>query len=168
MNIVRVSDPTALPLQDCFEAMYGIPAGSASDVPEMLADHSTRPGFVMVVAFEGSAVVGFGYGFTGEFGQPWTEAMAAALPPGTPWLGGHFEFAEFGVLPSHRRQGIGRAIHDAVFEPLPHDRAILTVLVDNGPARAFYSTRGWEVVLEPFTPGPKTFAILGLNANGLQ
>jgi ribosomal protein S18 acetylase RimI-like enzyme len=66
------------------------------------------------------------------------------------WLTGQFDFAKFGVMPSHQRRGIGTRLHDALLSGLPHQRAVLTVLEENQSARAFYRRQGWHALYEGF------------------
>jgi ribosomal-protein-alanine N-acetyltransferase len=64
-------------------------------------------------------------------------------------LGEEAEIVSLGVLPDHRRCGIGSAILDAVWgEALLRgaERVVLEVASDNEAARALYAGRGFTVV----------------------
>ena len=133
----------------------------------MLAEHAARQGFRICAALDGASgqLVGFGYGFTGQPGQPFRDALAAAMGPvaAEQWLTGHFEFAEFGVIPARRRQGIGGRLHDALFSGLPHRRAVLTMRTGQQPAREFYEGRGWVTLYHDFfaPSGSGPYVVMG-------
>jgi ribosomal protein S18 acetylase RimI-like enzyme len=129
--------------------------------------HAGREGFVFLGAFEpGGRLVGFVYGYTGAPGQWWYDRVAAALDPArrVEWLERpHFELTELAVDPAYQDGGIGTRLHDAVLEDLPHERALLSALADNGRVIRFYEHRGWRLLLRElrFEPGRPRFAILG-------
>ena len=129
--------------------------------------HAGRAGFVFLGAFEpGGRLVGFVYGYTGASGQWWYDRVAAALDPArrADWLERpHFELTELAVDPGYQDGGIGTRLHDAVLERLPHERALLSAIADNGRVIRFYEHRGWRVLLSElrFEPGRPLFAILG-------
>jgi ribosomal protein S18 acetylase RimI-like enzyme len=141
-------------LQSVYEAMYGMPRGSASGFDSMVTEHSRREGFRLCAAFDEKSdrLVGFAYGFTGYPGQPWRDSLASAMGPEAAklWLIGHFEFAEFGVISRVRRRGIGTRLCRTLFSDLPHSRAVLTVREANEPARRFYEKRNWIVLHQGF------------------
>jgi ribosomal protein S18 acetylase RimI-like enzyme len=129
--------------------------------------HAGRDGFRFLGAFgPGDRLVGFVYGYTGAPGQWWYDRVAAALGPAAraEWLEPpHFELTELAVDPAHQGSGIGSRLHDAVLDGLPHDRALLSALADNGRVIRFYEHRGWHVLLPElrFEQGRPLFAILG-------
>ena len=129
--------------------------------------HAGREGFLFLGAFEpGGRLVGFVYGYTGAPGQWWYDRVAAALDPARrgEWLERpHFELTELAVDPSYQGHRIGSRLHDAVLERVPHERAILSALADNGRVIRFYEHRGWQLLLRElrFEPGRPLFAILG-------
>jgi ribosomal protein S18 acetylase RimI-like enzyme len=141
-------------LQSVYEKMYAMPAGSGDGFCPFLVEHSQRKGFRLCAAVDEvhDQLVGFGYGFTGQPGQVWRDSMAKAVGAemAAKWLTGHFEFAEFGVIPSLRRRGIGTRLYDAVFCGLPHRTAVLTVREENVPATAFYDRFGWQALYQGF------------------
>ncbi|SNY62516.1 GNAT family N-acetyltransferase [Paractinoplanes atraurantiacus] len=116
---------------------------------DTLPTHAARAGFKCRAAWDGDEMVGFTYGYTGDFGQWWTDHIAARVSPelSREWLGGHFELVELAVLPSHERRGLGTALHDALLDGLPHRVALLTATDDeNAPARRLYDRKGWRVL----------------------
>lgn len=116
--------------------------------------HCERRDFRLDAAFDGDALVGFAYGYVGDLGQYWPDRVAAALgaEEAREWVGGHFEVVELAVRASHRRRGIGGALHDALMADPPSDRALLsTDDGDDAPAARLYRSRGWRrlALLEP-------------------
>lgn len=111
--------------------------------------HRVRDGFRLARAYDGAALIGFAYGYTGQLGQWWTDNAQKVLGPevaGT-WLGGHFELVSIGVLASARRRAIGRSLMRVLLEDLPHDRWLLMTSADaDDPARRLYASEGWHVL----------------------
>ncbi|WP_412540447.1 GNAT family N-acetyltransferase [Longispora sp. K20-0274] len=112
--------------------------------------HAGRDGFRCAAVREEGRVVGFAYGYTGGFGQWWTDRVASLVAPGlvAEWLGGHFEFVELAVLPGYQGRGLGAALHDALLADLPHERALLSTWRFDTPARRLYLNRGWVPLVE--------------------
>jgi ribosomal protein S18 acetylase RimI-like enzyme len=77
--------------------------------------------------YDADALVGFAHGYTGEFGQWWTDSAREVLEPQVDeaWLGGHFELVSVGVAGAARRAGIGRGLMRALLDRLPHERLLL-------------------------------------------
>ena len=75
------------------------------------------------------------------------------------WLDRHFEFVELAVDPIHQRRGIGGALHDALLQSLPHDRALLSTWQEERPARSLYLSRGWRIVVQKLD---ESSSLLGL------
>jgi|SRR5271170_8790 len=85
-------------------------------------------------------------GFFGLIGWGKTDPVGFALALA---LGEEAEIVSLGVLPDHRRCGIGAAILDAVCGQARlrgAERVVLEVAWDNGAARALYGGRGFTVV----------------------
>lgn len=107
--------------------------------------HASRDGYRLVTAVDGSGVVGFGWGYTGQRGQYWSDLVCDALPAAITdeWVGGHFEVVELAVLPAYRGRGIGRALHDKLLESVT-SRCLLGTSDDlNDPAVRLYLAAGW-------------------------
>jgi ribosomal protein S18 acetylase RimI-like enzyme len=149
-------------------------AGALSDewARDRLPTHATRDDFVFLVACRGGAVVGFGYGYTGSYGQWWTEHVAAALTDRQRevWLDPpHFEIVELHVLPSSQRQGIGSALLAQLLSRQPHDRAVLSTQRGSRKARSFYAKNGWEELATiDFGPGYPPYVALGKRLTGVS
>ena len=178
VTIISLSRPEVfgqlVAIQSVYEAMYAMPSGSADEYRPILIEHSQREGYRLCAALdqESDQIIGFGYGFTGGPGQTWRDDLAKAVGAevAAEWLTGHFEFAEFGVIPSMRRQGIGTLLYEALFSRLRHDRAVLTVREENEPARGFYDKQEWEVLYEGFfaQSGRGPYIIMGKILNEVR
>ena len=85
-------------------------------------------------------------GFFGQVGWAKTAPVGFALAFA---LGDEAEIVSLGVLPSHRRCGIGSAILNAVCGEARlrgAERVVLEMATDNEEARALYAGRGFTVV----------------------
>ena len=85
-------------------------------------------------------------GFFGRVGWAKTAPVGFALALA---LGEEAEIVSLGVLPDHRRCGIGSAILDAACDEAllrGAERVVLEVASDNEAARALYAGRGFTVV----------------------
>lgn len=142
-------------------------AGALSDewARDRLPRHAERDDFVFLVSRGDGRVIGFGYGYTGAYGQWWTEHVAAALTDGqrAVWLDPpHFEIVELHVRPSSQRQGIGSALLAQLLSRQPHDRAVLSTQLGSRKARSFYAKNGWQELAKiDFGPGYPPYLALG-------
>lgn len=142
-------------------------AGALSDewARDRLPRHVARDDFVFLVAHEEGKIVGFAYGYTGSYGQWWTEHVAAALTAGQRemWLDPpHFEIVELHVLPSAQRRGVGSALLAQLLSRQPHERAVLSTQLGSRKARSFYAKNGWEELASiDFGPGYPPYLALG-------
>ena len=142
-------------------------AGALSDewARNRLPVHIDRADFVFLIAREAGETIGFAYGFTGAYGQWWTEQVAAALTPAQRelWLDPpHFEIVELHVLPAVQRRGVGSALLAQLLSRQPHDRAILSTQLGSRKARSFYAKNGWQELAEiDFGPGYPPYVAIG-------
>jgi len=143
-------------------------AGALSDewATDRLPAHMRRADFVFLVARgDGDAILGFAYGYTGEYGQWWTERVAQALTDEqrADWLDPpHFEVVELHVRPAWQRTGIGSALLAQLLTRQPHDRALLSTQAGSRKARGFYAKNGWRELAEvDFGPGYPPYLVLG-------
>ena len=164
---IELVDP--LPLRDQLRDVHraALGAGALSDewANERLPRHVTRPDFVFLVARDRDAIAGFGYGYTGAYGQWWTDRVARALTPAqrADWLDRpHFEVVELHVRPSAQRRGVGSALLAQLLSRQPHRRAVLTTRSASTSARRFYAKNGWEELAEvDFGRGYPPYIALG-------
>jgi 2,3-bisphosphoglycerate-dependent phosphoglycerate mutase len=117
---------------------------------QQLTTHASREGFRCVTVRFGDRLAGFGYGYTGELGQWWSDRVAerAPQPVVDEWLGGHFEFVELAVDPRWQGRGLACALHDALLLDLPQHRALLTTYRDDRTAPRLYRRLGWSLLHE--------------------
>jgi GNAT superfamily N-acetyltransferase len=134
---------------------------------EHLPRHTTRPDFdfLCAVAPEGE-LAGLVYGYTGGYGQWWTDRVAAAMTAETraAWLDPpHFEVVELQVRPSAQRRGVGRRLLTELLARQPHDRALLTTH-EHGPGLPFYARLGWRRLADlRFEASGPLMAVMGLD-----
>jgi GNAT superfamily N-acetyltransferase len=130
-----------------------------------LPAHIERLDFVFLVAREGGELMGFSYGYSGAYGQWWTEHVARALTAAqrAEWLDvPHFEIVELRVRPAWQRRGVGSALLAQLLTRQPHDRAILSTQSGSRKARAFYAKNGWsELAGVDFGVGYPPYLVLG-------
>jgi GNAT superfamily N-acetyltransferase len=142
-------------------------AGALSDdwARERLPRHREREDFLFLIALEEGRISGFVYGYTGAYGQWWTDSIARALTPEqrTTWLDPpHFEVVELHVRPSRQREGIGSQLLAQLLTRQPHDRAVLSTQTGSRKAREFYAKNGWaELADVAFGPGYPPYLVLG-------
>ena len=132
-----------------YDAVFGDHPSESAWREAVWDRHRVRSGFRLARAYDGDGLVGFGYGYTGEPGQWWTDRARTALAPavGRAWLGGHFELVSLGVLDRARRAGVGRSLMRALVRDLPHDRLLLMTTDDPADAaRRLYAAEGWHVL----------------------
>src|ERR1700722_6702421 len=64
----------------CYDEVFGDFDDFRTWSDDLFTRHAVRSGYRLVVATEGSAVAGFGWGYIGERGQYWTDLVCDALP----------------------------------------------------------------------------------------
>ena len=142
-------------------------AGALSDewASDRLPRHAARDDFVFLAARDDGTIVGFGYGYTGEEGQWWTDRVSRALTEAqrVEWLDPpHFEIVELHVRPSRQRRGVGSALLARLLTLQPHDRALLSTQAGSRKARGFYAKNGWtELASVDFGAGYPPYIVLG-------
>jgi ribosomal protein S18 acetylase RimI-like enzyme len=144
-----VTEDESRALFELYDAVFGDQPDYATWRGEVWDRHTRRAGFRLATAYDGVRLVGFGYGYTGEHGQWWTDRAATVLSPevAEEWLGGHFELVSIGVLDVARRRGVGRALLDRLTGDLAHPHWLLMTTANaDDPARHLYARAGWEVV----------------------
>jgi hypothetical protein len=82
--VSRVTETDGEELWPVYLAVFGEPGDYGDWRGEIWNRHAARAGFRLVRAWDddaGRRLVGFGYGYTGERGQWWTDQVAAVLEP---------------------------------------------------------------------------------------
>jgi ribosomal protein S18 acetylase RimI-like enzyme len=132
---------------------------------ERLPRHAERDGFVFLAARHEGMVIGFGYGYTGAYGQWWTDHVARSLTreQRAEWLDPpHFEIVELHVRPAYQRAGIGSRLLAQLLTRQPYDRALLSTQRSSRKARGFYAKNGWtELADVDFGAGYPPYLVLG-------
>jgi ribosomal protein S18 acetylase RimI-like enzyme len=142
-------------------------AGALSDdwARDRLPLHASRNDFIFLVAREHGEIAGFGYGYTGSYGQWWTECVARSLTVAqrAEWLDPpHFEIVELHVRPPSQRRGLGSALLAQLLTRQPHSRALLSTQLGSRKARDFYAKNGWlELANIDFGAGYPPYIALG-------
>ena len=129
----------------CYDAVFGDRPDFVQWRSQMYGPHCARDGFRLALATEQDAVIGFAWGYIGSRGQYWSDLVEQALPQvAHEWVGGHFEFVELAVLPSHRRHGLGQLLLDSLLADVDR-RCLLSTSADEGdPAVRLYRRNGWQ------------------------
>ena len=142
--------------------------GRVTGLEHTLRRHATREGFRAFGAFDSAdQLVGFSYGYTSQPGLWWREQIAPALDQQQRehWLADAFELAELHVHPAAQGNHLGSRLHDWLVRDLPHATALLSVMHRSLRARALYTSRGWQTLVQDlrFSTEPATpFSVLGL------
>ncbi|MBO9625810.1 MAG: GNAT family N-acetyltransferase [Microbacterium sp.] len=131
---------------ECYREVFSDAEDFDGWLAGMFDRHARREGHRLVVASVDDEIIGFAWGYVGEFGQYWTDLAASALPEpvSAAWLGGHFEFVELGVRPKLRGAGVGRALHDALLDGVDRRALLSTADDDADPAVQLYLRSGWR------------------------
>jgi len=134
-----------------YRASFG--AAPNSEGPEQF-DHQRasfdelrgRRGFRLSVARLAGGLVGFAYGAFLLPETRWWNGMCEPLPEEMTAETGDrtFSLVDMGVLPEHRRRGIGRALHDAVLRGCGAERATLAVEPRLESNQWLYQSWGWR------------------------
>jgi len=142
---------------------------------ELMRRHASYPGFRALLVrgtgggAGGSDVVGFSYGFHGEPGQWWYDAVSAALsrtigPSLTEsWLADCVEVAEVHVRTAQQRRGIGTRMLTSLTGGRPERTAMLSTPDRETTARRLYRRMGFRDLLTgySFPGGSPPYAVMG-------
>jgi ribosomal protein S18 acetylase RimI-like enzyme len=132
---------------------------------DSLPRHAARDDFCLLVAGEAGRAVGLAYGYTGAYGQWWTDRVAPALAESVrrEWLDPpHFEVCELHVRPDRQRRGLGERLLDELLASQPHERAVLTANPAKSQPLPFYRKQGWiELGEVSFGAGFPAYVVLG-------
>jgi GNAT superfamily N-acetyltransferase len=141
------------------------PARAAEERRSFMRVHALRTDLVLATADDDRGLAGFCYGYRGEPGQYWHDAVMRALPAtdADRWFGSCREIAELHVRPDAQGHGLGRALLRAALEGATERSAALSVLdAADSPARHLYDAEGFTAVLPAFRfPGnPLSYAVM--------
>jgi len=110
----------------------------------------TRPGFRLLLARDGSEVVGFAYGYRLPVDTSWWGNLLEVMPQDFTGETGERTFAviEMAVRKPWRRQGVAAGLHTRLIEGLAVERVTLTVRPEPeaAPARSAYAAWGYRGV----------------------
>jgi ribosomal protein S18 acetylase RimI-like enzyme len=107
-----------------------------------------NPTFTLVTAEAADELVGFAYGMALRPDTQWWSGMTEPLPDEltAEWKGRTFAIIDVAVREDYRKQGIGRALLDALLASRPEQRATLTVQPVAADTKEFYEHLGWQRV----------------------
>jgi ribosomal protein S18 acetylase RimI-like enzyme len=114
-------------------------------------------------------VIGFAYGFHGQAGQWWYDAVwhaiAKSLGPGRAavWLADSFEIAEVHVYSQYQRGGVGTAMLLNLTADRPERTAVLSTPDRDSTARRLYRRLGFVELLTgySFPGGSPPYIVMG-------
>ena len=174
MNWQVTSMPTSGPLFEGAISVYGDafarpPYNDPDRGHEISArireTHSAREGFAgFIAAADAGDVLGMVYGYKGQAGQWWHDAVARAVDRDTArtWFSDTYEVVEVAVHPNYQGQGVGAALVRKLLEGRPEATSVLSTRTDSR-AHILYSRLGFEIVNEMrFSPGGAWFYIMGV------
>jgi GNAT superfamily N-acetyltransferase len=127
-------------------------------------DQRRRPGFSLVTARGGEALVGFIFGFTLPTTSQWWAGVLTPLPPGVTEErpGRTLAIIEMVVLPSWRRMKVASTMHDMLLAERTEERATLAAHPAAQAARAAYAKWGYREVTQVHNqlPGNPIYGLL--------
>ncbi|MER5699248.1 GNAT family N-acetyltransferase [Streptomyces mirabilis] len=137
-----------------YEEIYAEPPYSEGprDIAEFIEHyqvHASRAGMQLVIARDGSEVVGFTYGYRlAPDTRWWHNVQDVSLPPEFMEEDGSrtFVIIELAVRKPWRRRGVAAGLHEQLLDGLTAERVTLTVRPEPeaAPARSAYLAWGYE------------------------
>ncbi len=149
---------------------------------ELMRRHAGYPAFRALQARDVSdrRVLGFAYGFHGQTGQWWYDAVWTALARSAgvrcaaSWLADCFEVAEVHVQPEHQRSGIGTRLLMTLASGRSERTAVLSTPDRDSTARRLYARMGFAELLAgynfpggspPYVSDPTAASVRSLSAS---
>lgn len=104
--------------------------------------------FGITVAWAGTELAGFAYGYTVPVDTKRWSRLLLPLPAelAREWPGRTFMLFDFAVRASYRGRGIGRALHDRLLGSRMEERATLSVEPEVVDSKRIYEHWGWRQV----------------------
>lgn len=134
------------------EPPYGEGPEQVRRFADGLPDEAARPGFRLVVAEDGSGLVGAAYGWTMPAGRWWSQADSE--PSADILRADKLAVMEWMVRPSRRGEGIGAGLMRRLLADRPERWATLAS-DPRSAARRMYERAGWRQVARSTLPwGP--------------
>lgn len=127
---------------------------------ERLDVHLARDGFAMVTARHDGGLIGYVYGIPLPTDTGWWTNFIGDLPADVAELtykGAMFAIAELMTVPTWRRRGVARHLHDTLLDLRPEAAATMLVDPANTPALRAYEAWGWHLIgaVQPFPDSPR-------------
>lgn len=127
--------------------------------------HAERDGFAAYCALgERDDVLGMVYGYRGEAGQWWHDAVVRAVDRETAglWFSDTYEVVEVAVRPDRQGLGIGESLIRHLLAGRTEATSVLSTRRDSR-AHMLYSRLGFQIITEMrFSPGGAWFYIMGV------
>jgi GNAT superfamily N-acetyltransferase len=138
---------------------------------DLMRRHAGYPAFRALQAREApdGPVVGFAYGFHGQSGQWWYDAVwkalarSAGVRSAANWLADCLEIAEVHVYKTHQRGGIGTRLLTTLASGRPERTAVLSTPDRDSTARRLYRRMGFRELLSGynFPGGSPPYVVMG-------
>lgn len=138
---------------------------------DLMRRHAGYPAFRALHARDTSdeQIVGFAYGFHGQGGQWWYDAVWTALARSAGvryaanWLADCLEIAEVHVYKTHQRAGIGTRMLTTLTNGRPERTAVLSTPDRDTTARRLYRRMGFSELLTGynFPGGSPPYVVMG-------
>jgi GNAT superfamily N-acetyltransferase len=138
---------------------------------DLMRRHAGYPAFRALQAKDVSdeQIVGFAYGFHGQGGQWWYDAVwtalagSAGISSAASWLADCLEIAEVHVYKTHQRAGIGTRMLTALTSGRPERTAVLSTPDRDSTARRLYRRMGFSELLAGynFPGGSPPYVVMG-------
>ncbi|MFD0306421.1 GNAT family N-acetyltransferase [Streptomyces sp. NPDC127119] len=115
---------------------------SAVTLRRQITGHLRHEGFILVAAYAGGSMVGFGYAFPCT-PQYWYGELLPQIPEHVR-AGRLMGLCELAVTPARQSQGIGSRLHTELLKAINPDYASLLVRPDNTAGRTLYEHLGYK------------------------
>ncbi|MCL7381277.1 GNAT family N-acetyltransferase [Streptomyces sp. 35G-GA-8] len=135
------------------------PFFSVERFQERLDGHVSRPGWEVVVGYDGGEAIGYAYGSALPEGSRWWAGMLSPLPKeDIDETGGRRTLALFELMVRQpwRKTGNAHHIHEALLANRPEERVTLLVEPSHPKVQALYEQWGYKYIgdQQPFPDAP--------------